>query len=607
MRAKRARSLGAVTGRGLVDWIAGRSRRPMRKGGYYLLVAVALVGVSSVRADVVAHGDISRLSLGGGAWLSADNRTLDLAWEGWTKPTLVEIELGELRDSRLRVEVKLIDASTGKAVAYSDVVPRGGLECFISKGGGDSGRLDNLLVPMYDRSTGITTDETLCFGDGQSYRNGVYYLTFEVSQRNVRYRADVRWTALPLPVRPVQAQSSVQAPKVTDSGLAAGGRVEVLRQAGAAVQQQGEQARQEQPQGEQQRQEQLRAQRAEQAGQEELRQRQAQAEQQRQEQARAQQAELARQEQQRQQQAKADGQRPLPQVAREAPTVIQQADEAERERQAAMRERIRQQGEAARQQNERARQAAQESQARFLQGLRDRDAQVAAQVQRERAQQAREEQVRQRQQSQQQREQVGAVLGLVGALSTAQEQGAQARAAREQAEREQAEREQEAKQQAALQEQARQAEQELERMKQANAMATEAGQRLGDTALQLKIYGSPEEAQRDIDRAERAKNADRVTFRFNKSYPGTVYVRLYSLDREQIWPASGKAYAIEDYGVQDISVQAKPGERICYGAWVSGSRDDFWGAGKRGAKPEGVSKTDIFTCDGGTTSPINIK
>ena len=97
--------------------------------------------------------------------------------------------------------------------------------------------------------------------------------------------------------------------------------------------------------------------------------------------------------------------------------------------------------------------------------------------------------------------------------------------------------------------------------------------------------------------------ADEVTFVIRNSHPYAVYVELYSDDRSHVWPGGGNAYYLDDGGTWDIALSCRSGERICYGAWVDGDEDTFWGVGP-GNK---VSCGDCcYDCEGGETEEINL-
>jgi hypothetical protein len=207
-----------------------------------------------------------------------------------------------------------------------------------------------------------------------------------------------------------------------------------------------------------------------------------------------------------------------------------------------MQQRIQKQEELARQQNERASQVAREGDLGFRLALANRDAQVVQQMQTEKAEQARQQRINQHQQAEQQEQAVGAAIGLINTFQSAVEQGAQQRAAKEQAGGEQTVQDQAVREQAALEEQARQLERGTEQMEKANAMAKEAGRRLGngDDGLGLVIYSTPEEAQAAIDQAEREKAERELISRTTPKNAG---------GDKQIWPSTSGGWTLSDSSV----------------------------------------------------------
>lgn len=44
-------------------------------------------------------------------------------------------------------------------------------------------------------------------------------------------------------------------------------------------------------------------------------------------------------------------------------------------------------------------------------------------------------------------------------------------------------------------------------------------------------------------------------------------------------PAGGKVYVLDDSEVHSYTLSCNPGEDICFGAWVRGNTDKYWGVG----------------------------
>ncbi|WP_087149276.1 hypothetical protein [Pararhizobium antarcticum] len=94
-----------------------------------------------------------------------------------------------------------------------------------------------------------------------------------------------------------------------------------------------------------------------------------------------------------------------------------------------------------------------------------------------------------------------------------------------------------------------------------------------------------------------------VTFQMMNSHPNAVEVELYSQDRNHIWPGNNQVYYLDDGETKQIPLSCDEGEKICYGAWVSGDKATYWGTG-----PENAETCDdcCYTCEGGSTEEINL-
>lgn len=84
----------------------------------------------------------------------------------------------------------------------------------------------------------------------------------------------------------------------------------------------------------------------------------------------------------------------------------------------------------------------------------------------------------------------------------------------------------------------------------------------------------------------------RATFRITSKYSYIVYVRIFSQDRDVIWPGAHGAYELKDSEAHDLTIQCNVGEKICYGAYDDAK--SYWGVGRRGDKG---CKDCCQTCD----------
>ncbi|MFT3865227.1 MAG: hypothetical protein QM729_13200 [Solirubrobacterales bacterium] len=80
---------------------------------------------------------------------------------------------------------------------------------------------------------------------------------------------------------------------------------------------------------------------------------------------------------------------------------------------------------------------------------------------------------------------------------------------------------------------------------------------------------------------------------------------LYSQDREYVWPGNGKDFYLDDGETKNCPISCNEGEKICYGAWVDGDEETYWGVG-----PNQTSKNCedcCYTCSGGQTEEVDLE
>ncbi|CAN7285710.1 hypothetical protein LJR255_001364 [Pararhizobium sp. LjRoot255] len=100
-----------------------------------------------------------------------------------------------------------------------------------------------------------------------------------------------------------------------------------------------------------------------------------------------------------------------------------------------------------------------------------------------------------------------------------------------------------------------------------------------------------------------AASAADVTFQMMNSHPNAVEVELYSQDRDHLWPGNNQVYLLDDGETKQIPLSCDEGEKICYGAWVSGDKATYWGTGPDDAE---TCEDCCYTCQGGNTEEINL-
>ena len=94
-----------------------------------------------------------------------------------------------------------------------------------------------------------------------------------------------------------------------------------------------------------------------------------------------------------------------------------------------------------------------------------------------------------------------------------------------------------------------------------------------------------------------------VTFMMQNNHPNALEVELYSQDRNHVWPGDGQVYILDDGEAKQMPLSCEEGERICYGAWIMGDRNTYWGVGPGG---EEACSDCCYTCTGGATETINL-
>ncbi len=79
--------------------------------------------------------------------------------------------------------------------------------------------------------------------------------------------------------------------------------------------------------------------------------------------------------------------------------------------------------------------------------------------------------------------------------------------------------------------------------------------------------------------AVEAAKADSLKWTIRSDYPHIVSLEFYSQDYRRAWPGDGQVYIVDDYDVREYSLSCETGETICYGAWVRGDSNKYWGVG----------------------------
>jgi hypothetical protein len=91
--------------------------------------------------------------------------------------------------------------------------------------------------------------------------------------------------------------------------------------------------------------------------------------------------------------------------------------------------------------------------------------------------------------------------------------------------------------------------------------------------------------------------AQGMTWQVTSNDKFKVLFKLYSQDRNHVWPNSSEAWEISDYRQHSYPVNCQPHEKICYGAWQEGNDSTYWGCGHN---CEQRCDTCCHYCDGQT-------
>lgn len=92
-----------------------------------------------------------------------------------------------------------------------------------------------------------------------------------------------------------------------------------------------------------------------------------------------------------------------------------------------------------------------------------------------------------------------------------------------------------------------------------------------------------------------------LTFNMKSNHRHKVQVEFYSQNRSHAWPGGNRAYNLDDYDTHTFRLNCRSGERICYGAWVSGNQSKYWGVGLNNRQR---CTSCCAQCNGGTVSYV---
>lgn len=74
-------------------------------------------------------------------------------------------------------------------------------------------------------------------------------------------------------------------------------------------------------------------------------------------------------------------------------------------------------------------------------------------------------------------------------------------------------------------------------------------------------------------------SATTMVWQVKSLYQYKVQIAFYARERNHEWPGNGQAWDLNDYNNHTYTLNCRPGEKICFGAWVTGNAKRFWGVG----------------------------
>src|SRR5262245_40564862 len=96
-------------------------------------------------------------------------------------------------------------------------------------------------------------------------------------------------------------------------------------------------------------------------------------------------------------------------------------------------------------------------------------------------------------------------------------------------------------------------------------------------AIAAALLATPSFSQTE---RQNSSSPNQLTFRVKSMHANKVQISYYSQTRRNhAWPGGGQVYPLNDYNVHTHTLNCTPGEKICYGAWVTGSGTKYWGVG----------------------------
>ncbi len=76
-----------------------------------------------------------------------------------------------------------------------------------------------------------------------------------------------------------------------------------------------------------------------------------------------------------------------------------------------------------------------------------------------------------------------------------------------------------------------------------------------------------------------ARDNDNLIWHVKSNYRYRVQISFYSQTYHREWPGDGQAWGLNDDDVHEYNLRCRTGEKICFGAWVTGNASTYWGVG----------------------------
>jgi hypothetical protein len=83
-----------------------------------------------------------------------------------------------------------------------------------------------------------------------------------------------------------------------------------------------------------------------------------------------------------------------------------------------------------------------------------------------------------------------------------------------------------------------------------------------------------------------------VVFQLRNMHKNSVQASFFSQNRRVAWPGNDRAYTLNDSEPHTYRLECRQGERICFGAWLTGNSRSYWGVGFDG--DEGCQGCCVF-------------